>query len=93
VGTSQLSATTLPYLEPAREVVSCCWSGLAAFKQIPSALAVVVVVVVVVVGLHIENHPGLSIQCLLLSPPLRTSPTLDATDFRGQRLTYLEKVY
>ena len=49
MGTSQLSATTLPYLEPAREVVSCCWSGLAAFKQIPSALAVVVVVVVVVV--------------------------------------------
>ena len=43
--------------------------------------------------LHIINHPGLSIQHLLLSQSLCTNPTLDSADFRGHRLTYLEKVY
>ena len=43
--------------------------------------------------LHILNHPGLSTLYLLLSQPLRTNPTLDSADFRGHRLTYLEKVY
>ena len=43
--------------------------------------------------LHIINHPGLSLQYLLLSQSLCTTPTLDSADFRGHRLTYLEKVY
>ena len=43
--------------------------------------------------LHIINHPGLSTQYLLLSQPLRTNPTLDSANFRGDRLTHLEKVY
>ena len=38
--------------------------------------------------LHIINHPGLSIQYLLLSQSLRTNPTLDSANFRGHRLTY-----
>ena len=35
--------------------------------------------------LHIINHPGLSSQYLLLSQPLRTNPTLDSANFRGQQ--------
>ena len=38
------------------------------------------------------NHPGLSSQYLLLSQPLRTNPILDSANFRGHRLTYLEKI-
>ena len=37
--------------------------------------------------LHIKNHPGLSIQYLLLSQSLRTNPALDSANFRGHRLT------
>ena len=55
--------------------------------------AVVVVVVVVVVVFTLKNHPGLSIQYLFLSQSLRTNPSLDSANFRGHRLTYLEKVY
>ena len=34
-----------------------------------------------------------SLDNLLLSEPLRTNTTLDSADFRGHRLTYLEKVH
>ena len=51
-------------------------------------------VVVAVVVFTFINHPRLSTQYLLLSQPLcTTTPTLDPADFRGHRLTYLEKVY
>ena len=58
-----------------------------------SNLITLVVVVVVVVVFTLKNHPGLSIQYLLLSQSLRTNPSLDSANFRGHRLTYLEKVY
>ena len=58
-----------------------------------AAVAAAAAAVVVVCCLHIINHPGLSIQYLLLSQSLCTTPKLDSADFRGHRLTYLEKVY
>ena len=54
----------------------------------------VIVVVVVVVVFTLYTIPvSLPSIYLFLSQPLRTNPTLDSADFRGHRLTYLEKVY
>ena len=41
---------------------------------------------------HYKSSRSLS-PYLLLSQPLRTNPTLDSANFRGHRLTYVEKVY
>ena len=51
-----------------------------------------VIVVVVVFTLYTIPVSLPSIY-LFLSQLLRTNPTLDWADFRGHRLTYLEKVY
>ena len=73
----------------------CGWSHGIPVSDVggvpPVRRSVVVVVVVVVV--FTLSHPGLSVQHLVLSQHLRTNPKLDAANFRGHRLTHLEKAY